>query len=273
MNDARWFGRIRLVQALALALTTVALPLPTLAPVRAEMPEPGLREQEWSLAAANRHFEARRFEQALAAFESAAHENEAPLPAEALRRWGVAASETGWHLAALVHLRQYLERASVAVDRADLEARVARSRESLLAAAGRRSRVIVALERRPDWEHPGERHVVRLVARDGRVTIEGLSGVRAPSPVWQRAGEVSLVVYVDLVRRLLDAPAFVQDIPVQAFDANAPGPRQSASLRLIVGDEERSLQALRGAPYERLVAAAAPVLDFARAAPLARESR
>lgn len=247
------------------------LVLIALSPACAEMPEPGVREQEWSLAAGNRHFDARRHEQAMAAFESAAHESETPLPPESLRRWGIAASETGWHLTAVVRLRQYLDHAADAADRAALEARLARSRENLLAAAPRRSRVIVALERRPDWESLGERHVVRLVARDGRVTVEGLRGAR--SPAWERAGEVAPAVYVDLVRRLLDTPAFAQDIPTQAFDPNAPGPRRSATLRLIIGDEERSLQALRGAPYDRLVEAAAPVLDFARTAPLARESR
>jgi hypothetical protein len=242
-----------------------------LSPAGAEVPEPGAREQEWSLAAAGRHFDARRYEQAMAAFESAAHESEVPLPPEALRRWGIAAGETGWHLTAVVRLRQYLERVGDAPDREALEARLVRSREALLTLVPRRSRVIVALERRPDWESPGERHVVRLVARDGRVTVEGLSGAR--SPAWERAGEVAAAVYVGLVRRLLETPAFAEDIPTQTFDPNAPGPRRSATLRLIVADEDRSLQALRGAPYDRLVEAATPVLDFARFAPLARESR
>ena len=66
---------------LALALLTA----PLAAPASAEAPEAGLREQQWSLESARRHFEARRFEQAHAEFEAAAREGSAPLPAGALR--------------------------------------------------------------------------------------------------------------------------------------------------------------------------------------------
>lgn len=65
------------------------------------MPGPGEREREWDLACANERFDAGRFEQALAGFEAAGREvEEPPPPAEALRRWGIAASEAGWPLAA-----------------------------------------------------------------------------------------------------------------------------------------------------------------------------
>ena len=73
-------------------------------PARAEVPEAGLRERQWDLARANERFEAGRFEQALAGFEAAAREPAPPLPPEALRRWGVAASEAGWE----EHVRQAL---------------------------------------------------------------------------------------------------------------------------------------------------------------------
>ncbi len=235
------------------------------------MPEPGLREQQWSLALADRHFERGRFEQALAAFEAAGRDGPAPLPIEAVRRWGIAAWEAGWHLAATIRLGQYLDATPDAPAREGLLTRLARSRQLLLQAAPRRSRLVATWERRPDHEGPGERHVVRLVSRDQRATIEGLSGVRVQAPVWARAGEVPAAVYLDLVGRVLDAPELRAELPFQSFDPNAPGPRQAVTLRLIIGDEERSLQALHGEPFERLSELVGWVLEFARAAPLARE--
>lgn len=254
-----------------LAVSLALLALAATASARAEVPEPGLREQQWSLAAANRSFEGERFEPALAAFESAFRDGPAPLLLEALRRWGIAASESGWPLAAMIRLGQYLDARPDALDREALQARVARSREALLAAAPRRSRVVVTSERRPDYESRGERHVVRLLSRDRRATVEGLSGFRVQAPVWERAGEIPIHAYVDLVRRLLDAPELRAEFPAQGFDPNAPS-RRAVTLRLVIGDEERSLQALHGAPFERLSEMAGWVLEFARSVPLTLSS-
>ncbi|HUG37576.1 MAG TPA: hypothetical protein VML54_11530 [Candidatus Limnocylindrales bacterium] len=251
----------------ALGLATMLLgvaPAP-----RAEIPEPGLREQQWSRAAADRAFEAGRFEQALAAFEAASRDGPAFAPPEMLRRWGIAAAESGWHLAAVIRLGQYLDTRPAAPDRDLVQARVARSRSVLLAAAPRRSRVVVTSERRPDQESPGERHVVRLVSRDRRATLEGLSGSRAP--LWQRAGDIAPDSYMDLVRRLLAAPELRAELPAQEFDPNDAGPRRAVTLRLVIGDEERSLQALRGAPLEQLSEMVSWVLQFAHTAPRAGE--
>jgi hypothetical protein len=255
--------------ARALALLAVAALAPA-APARAEIPEPGLREQQWSLEAGRRHFEAGRFDQALGAFEVAAREGAAALPPEALRQWGVAASETGWPLTAWIRLRQYLAtpEAAAAPPAATeaLVARVERARAALTAVAARRSRVVAIADRR-DFDEPAERLVVRLVAREGGATVEALGRVGRTGPAWERTGEIPPEVYVTLVMRLLDAPAVIADHPAQAFDPNAPGPRRAVALRIVVGGEERALQALRGAPYEALQPLVALVAEFARAAP------
>jgi len=244
-----------------------ALALAPLSAARAEVPEAGLREQEWALAAARRHFEARRYEQALSQYESAGRDGAPALPPEALRQWGLAASETGWSLAAWVRLRQYLAAAPDAPDRADLESRAARARAALLALAPRRSRLVATSDRR-DFDEPPERRIVRLVARDGQATIEALSQADRSSTPWERAGELPLDTYLHLVARLLDAPAVAANFPAQALDPNEPGPRRAVALRIVVGEEERRLQALRGAPYDELRALVADVLEFARTAPL-----
>jgi hypothetical protein len=250
----------------ALGLASLFLGLAPAA-ARAEIPEPGLREQQWSLAAADRSFEAGRFEQALAAFESASRDGPALLPAETLRRWGIAALESGWHLTAVIRLGQYLDARPAAPDRDLVQARIVRSRSVLLAAAARRSRVVVTSERRPDQESGGERHVVRLVSRDRRATLEGLSGSRIQTPLWQRAGEIAPDSYMDLVRRLLVAPELRAEFPAQEFDPNDAGPRRAVTLRLVIGDEERSLQALRGAPLEQLSEILGWVRKFAHTVP------
>jgi hypothetical protein len=67
--------------------------------------------------------------------------------------------------------------------------------------------------------------------------------------------------------RLLEAPAVIADQPAQVFDPNAPGPRRAVALRIVVGEEERGLQALRGAPYEAIQPLVALVTEFARVAP------
>jgi hypothetical protein len=247
-------------------LVLLLLVLPLASTARAEVPEAGLREQQWSLDEARRHFEARRFERAHAAFEAAAREGPAPLPAEALRQWGIAASEAGWPLTAWIRLRQYLTTPEGAGAAEALAARLERARVALATTAARHSRVIAVADRR-DFEEPAERLVVRLVGRDGVVTVEALARVGRSSPAWERAGEIAPGVYVALVMRLLDSPAVIADQPVQTFDPNAPGPRRAVSLRLVVGEEERALQALRGAPYEAIQPLVALVLEFARSAP------
>jgi hypothetical protein len=236
----------------------------------AEVPEAGLRERQGALEAAGRSFESGDFDRVLAELEAAAGATQAPLPMEAVRQWGIAAAESGWPLTAHLRLRQYLASRPDAVDRATLEARVVRAREALLARAPIASRGVATSERRPDWEREAERQVVRLAARNGNVTVEALQGARVQSPVWARAGELSLEAYLDLVRRLLDDPAVLVDVPAQRFDPNAPGPRRAVTLRLVIGTEERALEALRGESHARLENAAALVLEFARAAPAAR---
>jgi hypothetical protein len=232
--------------------------------VRAETPEAGGRERHWYLVRATREFEARRFEQALVSFEAAARLAEEPLPDDALRRWGVAASEAGWPLAAYVRLRQYQAAASGAADREAVQTRIVRARQMLLDTAARRSRIIVLTEVRSSWDSAGDRQVIRLVARAGRVTVEALSGVRVAAPAWERAGDIDESAYLALVSRLLDSPAILEEWPPQIMDPNEPGPRRAVVLRLVVGGEERVRQALRGEPYENLSALAQAVLEFSR---------
>ncbi len=232
-------------------------------PARAEVPEPGERERQWDLARAYARFEAGRFEQALAGFEAAARPPAPALPAEALRRWGVAASEAGWPLAAYVRLSQYVAVEPEAVDRDAIARRIARAREALLETAARQSRIIVLAETRPSWDVPGERQVVRLVGRNGRVSVEALAGSRAASPSWERAGEIGGEAYMALVARLLDAPTWLEDWPRQEWDPNEPGPGGAVVLRLVVGEEEHVRQALRGEPYETLRGLAAMIMEFA----------
>jgi hypothetical protein len=253
------------VTGVVLVAMAVFLAAPVAAPSAfAEMPDPGLREQQWSLAEAHRSFEAGRFDQALAAFEAASRDADLPLPDEALRRWGIAAAESGWQLTAYLRLRQFLDRSPTAPDRGVLEGRVDRALGGLLDRAVKRSRVVVFAESRSSVDLPAERHVLRLAARDGRVTLEGVGGGRVQSPVWERAREVPAAAYLDLVRRLLEARTLRMDVPAQAIEAGAPGLRRAAALRLVIGDEERSLQALRGSAYEDLAQLVAVVFEFAR---------
>ena len=262
------------MDAARLALPFVLLAALVLAPLPsavAEIPEPGLREQEWALTAGRRHFEARRYEQALSQFESAERDGAPALPPDALRQWGFAASETGWPLAAWVRLRQYLAAVPAAPDRSELEGRAARARSALLTLARRRSRLVATSDRR-DFDEPPERRIVRLVARDGEATIEALSQADRSAAPWERAGELALDTYLRLVARLLDAPAVAANFPVQAFDPNEVGPRRAVALRIVVGEEERRIQALRGTPYDEIRALVADVLEFARSAPLVDET-
>jgi hypothetical protein len=250
----------------SLFLSFVAAFVLAVAPARAEMPEAGEREHQWDLARAYARFDAGRFEQALAGFEAAAREADSPLPPEALRRWGVAASETGWPLAAYVRLRQYVAAEPEAADRETLAKRIVRAREALLETAVRQSRIIALLETRPSWDAAGEQQVVRLVGRNGRASVEALVGSRVTSPIWERAGAIGQEEYMTLVARLLDAPAWLEEWPRQELDPNDSGPRRAVSLRLVVGEEEHVRQALRGAPYDTLRGLAGMVMEFARTA-------
>jgi hypothetical protein len=108
----------------------------------------------------------------------------------------------------------------------------------------------------------------RLVAREGRVTLQALAGPRAQSPDWARAGVVETDAYLAALDRLLRDPALAADWPAPRFDPNAPGPRQAIVVRLAIGEDEREMQALAGAPYERLAALASALLEFCRSVPL-----
>lgn len=228
------------------------------------MPGPGERERHWDLVRAYERFDAGRFEQALAGFETAGREAEEPPPAEALRRWGIAASEAGWPLAAYLRLRQYLAVEPAASERASLEQRIARARAILLETAGRQSRLVALAETRPSWGVPGVSQMVRLVGHNGSATVEALAGSRVAQPSWERAGQIEPATYMAFLDRLLDAPAWLEEWPRQTFDPNDPGPRRAVVLRLVVGEEELVRQALRGAPYEALHMIAGMVLEFAR---------
>ena len=241
-----------------------ALIVASAAGARAESPEAGGRERQWYLVRASKEFDAGRFEKALVSFEAAARLSEEPLPEEAVRRWGIAASESGWPLAAYVRLSQYLASMPGADGRGELQSRIDRARRALLAIAARQSRVIVQTDTRSSWETPSERQVIRLVARDGRATVEALSGARVTAPAWERAGQIDEGSYVGLVARLLESPALLDDSPPQILDPNDPGPRRAVVLRLVLGPEERVRQALRGEPYDKLQALAQIVLDFSR---------
>ena len=227
------------------------------------MPEPGERERQWELARAYARFDAGRFEQAMASFEAAAREPASPLPPEALRRWGVAASETGWPLAAYVRLSQYVAAEPDAASET-LARRIAKARETLLDTAARQSRIIALSETRPSWDVAGEQQVVRLVGRNGRATVEALVGSRVTEPAWERATAIGQEEYMMLVARLLDARAWLEEWPRQDMDPNDPGPRRVVILRLIVGEEEHVRHALRGAPYDTLRGLVDTVMEFAR---------
>jgi hypothetical protein len=229
-------------------------------------PVPRVREEAESLDAASRLADAGRWEEAAEAFEAASRDG-AVLTAPALRRWGIAASEASRPLTAYVRLRQYLAMDREPADRDNLSERVSRAREALLASAAQFSRVLAALERQPEGAAPGERHIVRVAAREAEVSLEGMSGLQVEAPLWRRAEEIAIGPYLDLVRRLLDSPDFLEDTPVQLWDPSDPGPRRMAVLRVVIGDEERRIEAVRGEPYEHLKAAAAIVVDFARRVP------
>ena len=152
--------------------------------------------------------------------------------------------------------------------RAALERRAGPALDALLAAARRSSRLVILTERRGGDEMAPAVETARLVAREGRVTLQALAGPRPQSPDWERAGVVEADAYVALLDRLLRDPALAAEWPAPRFDPNAPGPRRAVVVRLAIGEDEREMQALDGPPYERLAALARALLEFCRSVPL-----
>jgi hypothetical protein len=226
-------------------------------------PEPRADEQPEPIGSAYRLFEAARWPEAVEAFEAAARERAEPLPAEALLRWGIAAAEAGRPLAAYVRLSQFLARRPGGAEGEAATERVRRAREALLSEAARFSRLSAVIERQPDDGARGERSVVRVAARGGEVSLEGMSGFRVDSPEWRRAEEIPTPPYLELLRRLLDMPAALDELPHQAPEAGGAEPRRAVVLRLVVGEEDCRLEAFRGTPYRRLKDAADLVVEFA----------
>ena len=132
----------------------------------------------------------------------------------------------------------------------------------------RSSRLVILTERRRGYETAPAVQAARLVAREGRVTLQALAGPRPQSPDWERAGVVETGAYLAVLDRLLRDPALAGDWPAPRFDPNAPGPRQAIVVRLAIGEDEREMQALAGPPYERLAALAGALLEFCRSVPL-----
>jgi hypothetical protein len=152
--------------------------------------------------------------------------------------------------------------------RAALERRAGLALDTLLAAARRDSRLLIMMEQRRDYDTAPAVRIARLVARDGRVTLQALAGPRPQSPHWERAGGVETAAYLAVLDRLLRDPALAGDWPPPRLDPNAPGPRRAIVVRLAIGDDEREMQALDGPPYERLAALAGALLEFCRSVPL-----
>ena len=166
-----------------------------------------------------------------------------------------------------VRIRRVLDGARDEATRARLQQEAAAVHDTLLATARRSSRLVILTERRSGYETPAVQ-TARLVAREGRVTLEALAGPRPQSPDWERAGVVETDAYLAMLERLLRDPALAGDWPAPRFDPNAPGPRRAIVVRLAIGEDEREMQALDGLPYERLAALAGALLEFCRSVPL-----
>jgi hypothetical protein len=179
---------------------------------------------------------------------------------------GVAAPPVA--LDAYVALRRALEAAPDAAQRERLEGQAEAAREILLAAARAGSRLLVMMDRRGGADAAPLLETARLVARDGRITLQALSGPRPQSPHWERAGLVAPADYLAVMDRLLRDPALVADWPAPRLDPNAPGPRRAVVVRLAIGEDEQDMQAVAGPGYERLAGLAAGLLEFCRTVPL-----
>ena len=108
---------------------------------------------------------------------------------------------------------------------------------------------------------------MRVAARDGDVSLEGLSSLSVESPMWRRAEEIPAAPYLDLLRRMLETPVLVDEVPPPVVDPTEPAPRLAVVVRLVIGEEERRLEAVRGESYDRLKEVADRVLEFARTVP------
>jgi hypothetical protein len=161
----------------------------------------------------------------------------------------------------------------VGADREAAIERIGRARETLLQDAARFSRLVITAERRSEPDSVPERYLVRVAARDGDVSLEGLSSpsVKSPlsvnSPTWRRAEEIPAAPYLDLLRRMLEALILVDAPSLPAVDSTEPAPRSAVVVRLVIGEEERRLEAVRGESYDRLKEVADRVLEFARTVP------
>ena len=122
----------------------------------------------------------------------------------------------GRPLAAYVRLGQYLASRPLGADRESAIERVGRARATLLLDAARFSRLITTVERRSEPDSVPERSLVRVAARDGDVSLEGLSSLGAGSPMWRRAEEIPAAPYLDLLRRVLETPVLVDEFPRQS---------------------------------------------------------
>ncbi|HSE04314.1 MAG TPA: hypothetical protein VLK35_09215 [Methylomirabilota bacterium] len=167
-----------------------------------------------------------------------------------------------------VRMRRSLDAARDGAARAALERQAGLALDTLLAAARRDSRLLIMMEQRRGYDTAPALETARLVARDGRVTLQALGGPRPQSPEWERAGTVDPAAYLAVVDRLLRDPALIHDWPAPRFDPNAPGPRRAIVVRLAIEAGEREMQALGGPPYERLAGLAAALLEFCRSVPL-----
>jgi hypothetical protein len=167
-----------------------------------------------------------------------------------------------------LQVRRSLDAARDDAARAALERQAGLALDTLLVAARRDSRLLIMAEQRRGYDTPPALQTARLVARDGRVTLQALAGPRPQSPHWERAGGVETAAYLAVLDRLLRDPALAGDWPPLRFDPNAPGPRRAIVVRLAIGDDEREMQALDGPPYERLAALAGTLLEFCRSVPL-----
>jgi hypothetical protein len=167
-----------------------------------------------------------------------------------------------------VQLRRSLAAAPDDAARVALERQAGEALDRLLAAARHRSRLLILAERRGGHDTAPALETARLVAREGRVTLQALAGPRPQSPDWERAGLVEMGAYLAVLDRLLRDPALAGDWPAPRFDPNAPGPRRAVVVHLAIGDHEREMQAVAGAPYERLAALAGALLAFCRSVPL-----
>lgn len=241
----------------ALALSLASFP-PV---VEAQYPVPRVIERTESTDAAFHFFDEGRWPEAIEAFEVASRDGQGSLSPEALRRWGVAASEHGRPLTAYVRLSQYLASRPTGVDQQAAVERVDRARDALIVEASRFSRLVAVIERRAEPASSGERHIVRVAAREADVSLEGMDGVRLDSLRWRRAEEIATAPYLALLRRLIAMPALV------AESSAGSGATETIVMRLVIGEEERRLEAAPGPAFDQLRDAALAVIEFAHTVP------